>query len=400
MSRKLIKLPGAERVPVFAGPRGATADDVAEALAGIERTVTDLKSATDKRLSQLEHAGHDEAVRAALADRGGGLSGEFFTPADRAEREAFASFGRSGLRAAMSTDSNPDGGYLVPQTVEQNISRLARDANALRQLASNVTIEGNSYVKTVSLNGPNATWVSEREARSQTNGMQLAQLEFFIHELQAMPALTQTLIDDARVDIAAELSGEIVTAFSEKENVAFVSGDGVKKPRGILSYDTVANGSWAWGKLGFIKSGEASGFIASTTTASPADCLLDVIYGTKAAYRANAAWLMNSATASVVRKFKDPDGRFVWQDSIVAGQPATLLGYPVVVDEQMPAIAGGNFPIAFGDFRRGYVIVDRIGIRVLRDPYTSKPYVLFYTTKRVGGGVQDFAAIKLLKIAS
>jgi len=393
--------------PVFAAAQGdqPIMADLLVKVGEISAATTIFKDKFGKRLDGVESSLKEidaylaeQNSKAATARAFGGTSR--FT-LDDDERTAFAKFGRTGFNAAMTTDNNPDGGYLVPQTVEQNIARLARDANTLRKLATTVTIEGNSYVKTVSLNGPNATWVSEKEARAQTDGMKLSQLEFFIHELEAMPALTQTIIDDARVDVAAELSSEIVTAFSEKENVAFVSGDGVKKPRGILDYDTVANGSWAWGgKLGFIKSGDASGFIAASTSASPADCLIDTVYGLKAGYRANAAWLMSSATASVVRKFKAADGTYVWRDSVIAGQPATLLGYPVVIEENMPSLSGGNFPIAFGDFKRGYLVVDRIGIRVLRDPYTAKPYVLFYTTKRVGGGVQDFAAIKLLKIAS
>lgn len=394
MKRK-IKIPAQDRAPIFAAPR-ATAEDVVEALESIQETVETFKTDADKRIAQLEQAGREESVRAALAERGG-IGGEFPSATDRAEREAFAAFGR-GVRNAMSTDSNPDGGYLVPRTVEAEISRLARDVTPMRSLARVVTATSSAYVKTVSLNGPNARWVGEKESRNQTDGMKLSELEFPVHELQAMPAVTQTLIDDARSDVAGELSLEIATAFTEMENTAFVLGDGVRKPRGFLAYGAVANASWAWGKIGFFKSGVAAALTDGANNGI--DALYGIYYGLKAAYRANAVWLMNSQTALVVSKLKDENENYLWQPSIQLGQPPTLLGRPVVIDENMPGIEADSTPIAFGDFQRGYLIVDRVGIRVLRDPYSTKPYVLFYTTKRVGGGVQDFAAIKLLKIAS
>lgn len=393
MARKTIRIPAHERVPVFAAPR-ATADDVTAALEGLVSKVEEIHTDVDRRIAQLEQAGRDDAVRAALAERGG-IGGDILTASDRAEREAFAAFGR-GVRNAMSTDSNPDGGFLIPRTVEKEISRIARDATPMRSLARIVTTDTSSYVKCVSLNGPTANWVSEKETRNQTQGLKLSQLEFVVHELQAMPAVTQTLLDDSFADVAAELSIEIATAFAEMEDTSFVLGDGVKKPMGFLSSTKVANGSWAWGKLGFTKSGVAAALTDGTHNG--VDALYDLYYSLKATYRANATWLMNSSTANTVSKLKDENENYLWQPSIQIGQPATLLGRPVVIDENMPAIGAGEFPIAFGDFERGYLIVDRIGIRTLRDPYSTKPYVLFYTTKRVGGGVQDYAAIKLLKI--
>jgi len=393
--RRKIRIPAEARAPIFAAPR-ATADDVAEALAGIHATVQTFTSNTETRIAQLEQAGRDDAVRAALAERGG-IGGDILTPSDRAEREAFAAFGR-GLRNAMSTDSNPDGGFLIPRTVEKEIARIARDATPMRSLARVVTTDTSSYIKCVSLNGPTANWVSEKETRNQTQGLKLSQLEFVAHELQAMPAVTQTLLDDSFADVAAELSIEIATAFSEMEDTSFFLGDGVKKPMGFLSSTKVANGSWQWGKLGYTKSGVAAAL--TDETHNGVDALYDLYYSLKASYRANGTWIMNSSTANVVSKLKDGNDNYLWQPSIQLGAPPTLLGRPVVTDENMPAIGSGEFPVAFGDFERGYLIVDRIGIRTLRDPYSTKPYVLFYTTKRVGGGVQDYAAIKLLKIES
>jgi HK97 family phage major capsid protein len=201
------------------------------------------------------------------------------------------------------------------------------------------------------------------------------------------------------VDIAAWLADEVSIAFSEAEGTAFISGSGVNRPRGLLSYDTVADASYAWGKLGYVVSGVAAALTDSTNNGI--DALLNLVYAPKQGYRQNARFLMNRKTQSVVRKIKSKtEELYLWQPSVQAGQPATLAGYPIVDDDNMPDIAAGVFPIAFGDFQRGYLIVDRQGVRVLRDPFTNKPYVHFYTTKRVGGGVQNFEALKLLKIGT
>ncbi|MFA5900858.1 MAG: phage major capsid protein [Hyphomicrobium sp.] len=319
----------------------------------------------------------------------------------RAEREAFTAFARSGrIQAAMTTDSNPDGGYLVPTTIDRDVARLARDVSPMRRLARVIQVGGGQYEKLVSQNGTQAEWTTEKAARNETQGLKLAKLAPAIHELTAMPAVTQTLLDDATIDVASELSLEIANAFADKESQAFIAGDGVTCPYGILSYNFVANNSWAWGKIGYMPTGDASGFLAPTTSVSPADALVDLTYSLKASYRQNASWLMSGTTAAKVRKFKDANGAPIWTDSIQAGQPSMLLGFPVFLDENMPAVEAGKFPIAFGDFQRGYLILDRMGIRVMRDPYTARPYVRFYTTKRVGGTVVDFNAFKVLKVAS
>ncbi|TWG98117.1 HK97 family phage major capsid protein [Ochrobactrum sp. J50] len=196
------------------------------------------------------------------------------------------------------------------------------------------------------------------------------------------------------------LAEEVAIEFAEQEGAAFAHGDGINKPRGILAYDTVANASHAWGKIGFVASGKADGFVAATASANPADCLIDLYYALKSGYRNGASWLMSDATMNTVRKFKDAEGAYVWAPPSGPAQVATILGKPVHTDDNMPAVAANAFPVAFGDFGRAYLIVDRIGIRVLRDPYTAKPNVLFYTTKRVGGGVVNFEALKLLKVST
>ena len=211
-----------------------------------------------------------------------------------------------------------------------------------------------------------------------------------------MPAATATLLEDAVVDLDQWLSSEVEVAFAEQEGAAFITGDGTNKPKGFLDYDTIDEDSWAWGKIGYIATGADGAFAAS----NPSDTLIDTIYALKAGYRQNANWVVNRKTQAAIRKFKDADGNYLWQPPATPGARAMLMGFPLVEAEDMPDIAEDAFSMAFGDFARGYMIVDRAGVRVLRDPYSAKPYVLFYTTKRVGGGVQDFAAIKLLKFAA
>lgn len=384
---------------VFASAGAAQVQAQLDALIG---SVEAHKTSTCARVDSLEATLKELNAKLALASLGGSDSppahfgGDVLAGVSADERQRFVNCFR-----AMSTDSNPDGGYLVDRKIEQAIGRLAASATTFRGLARVVSIDGGDrFVKHHWQGRSEAKWVAERQPRTQTATPQLSETEIVVSELQAMPAATQRVIDDSRADLASELAQDIALAFAEAENAAFISGNGVNKPRGLLTYDTLADTSWTWGKLGFVKTGDGSGFVATSSTVSPADCLIDLVYRLKPSYRANARWLLNSNTAAVIRKWKDSEGRYIWTDSIIPGQPATLLGYPVVVDDAMPDVSGGAFPIAFGDFNRGYLIVDRIGIRVLRDPYSQKPYVLFYTTKRVGGGVMDFQAIKLIKVAS
>ncbi len=224
----------------------------------------------------------------------------------------------------------------------------------------------------------------------------LAELAFPTMEIYAMPSATQSLLDDSAVNIDEWLAEEIQVAFASQEGAAFVSGDGNNKPRGFLDYDKIDNGSWAWDKIGYVPTGNDGAFDAT----HPSDDLIDFIYTLKSEYRANAHWVMNRATQATIRKFKDTDGNYLWQPPERADLSPTLMNYPIAESEDMPDIDTDTFSIAFGDFGRGYLVVDRAGIRVLRDPFSAKPYVLFYTTKRVGGGVQDFDAIKLLKFGT
>ncbi len=324
--------------------------------------------------------------------------------AQREHKSAFETYVRRGESAglrqletkAWSVGSNPDGGYLVPVEIEQVIGARLTTISPIRSIAGQRTISGNVYKKPFMTSGPTVGWVGETDARPQTGTPTLDELSFPAMELYAMPAATAALLEDAAVNIDQWIAGEVEQVFAQQEGAAFVSGDGSNKPKGFLSYTTIANASWTWGDIGYIASGAAGAFPGS----NPSDVLIDLIYALKAGYRQNGAFVMNRKTQAAIRKFKDENGIYLWQPPAQAGGRASLLTFPVIEAEDMPDIAANSLSIAFGDFTRGYLVVDRAGVSVLRDPYTAKPYVLFYTTKRVGGGVQDFDAIKLLKFAA
>jgi HK97 family phage major capsid protein len=347
----------------------------------------------------------DEINAAVAAGKIGGAGNDGLNAEQREHAKAFDRFFRKGVenglrelevKAAASTSSDPDGGYVTPKQTEATIDRVLGTVSAMRQIARVISISAGTYKKLIGQGGATSGWVGEKESRSETNSPTLAALEFPAMELYANPAATQTLLDDASVNIEQWLADEVAIEFAEEEGTAFISGNGINKPRGILDYTTVANASYAWGKLGYIATGSAADF----DTEDSADELIDLTMALKQGYRQNARWLMNRTVQGKVRKFKDDQDNYLWQPGIQAGQPATLLGYPITDDDNMSDVGANAYPVAFGDFQRGYLIVDRSGIRVLRDPYTNKPYVMFYTTKRVGGGVQNFEAIKLLKCAS
>jgi len=316
-------------------------------------------------------------------------------------KAAFDGYMRSGesggLRAlegkALSVGSDPDGGYLVPDETETTVMRSLKDISPIRAIASIRQVSATTYKKPFSITGPGAGWVGEAGARPETTSPTLAELTFPTMELYAMPSATQSLLDDSAVNIDEWLGEEIRIAFAEQEGSAFVIGDGTNQPKGFLDYTKVDNSSWSHGNVGYIATGVAGGFDA----ANPSDNLIDLIYSAKSGYRGNGRWVMNRSTQAEIRKIKDADGNYIWQPGERAGVEPTLMNYRIVESEDMPDIGTDSYSIAFGDFQRGYLIVDRVGLRVLRDPYSAKPYVLFYTTKRVGGGIQDFDALKLLK---
>ena len=381
-----------------------------------------FKDANDERLAALEEKRGDDVLlrekidrideavsehkaavdRMAIQSQRPRLGGD--APAAPDERKAaFVRYMRAGdatavaeLEAkALNAGVDAEGGYLAPDVTERIISAAVKDISPIRQIASVREIGANTLKKPVSNGDAAAGWVGETGARAETTAPTLTAIDFPTMELYAMPAASQTLLDDAVVDIEQWLADEVQTEFAAQESTAFISGDGVNKPKGVLGYTISADASKGASELGYIATGVDGGFPAS----NPSDVLLDLIYTPKQAYRANGRFVLNRSVLAQLRKFKDADGNYLWQPSTLPGEPARLMGYPVTESEDMPDIALNSHSIAFGDFRRGYLIVDRVGVRVLRDPYSAKPYVLFYTTKRVGGGVQDFDAIKLLKFS-
>jgi HK97 family phage major capsid protein len=317
-------------------------------------------------------------------------------------KAAFESYIRHGdeqqLRAleekAFSIGSATDGGYLVPAETDTEIGRRLSVVSPIRALATVRQVSGAVLKKPMSLSGFASGWVAENAARPQTATPQLVEMNFPTMELYAMPAASAALLDDAAVDVESWISSEVDIAFGEQEGTAFVLGDGVNRPRGFMNYPHVAESTWSWGNIGYIATGVSGAFRAS----GPSDTLIDTIYALKAGHRQNATFVMNRKTQAEIRKFKDADGNYIWQPPAAVGQSASLVGFPVAEAEDMPDMAPSSAPIAFGNFSAGYLVVDRTGVRVLRDPYTAKPWVLFYTTKRVGGGVQNFEAIKLVKL--
>jgi HK97 family phage major capsid protein len=406
----------------------ASGGDVAAAFDDFMRSFEAFKSENDTRLGEIERRSADvltdqkvDRINSALTEqkrvldefvlRGrrpslGGVT-HIASGAELEHRSAFDTYVRSGESSglkrlegkalAVSTNAGADGGYLVPEETEREIGRRLANISPIRAIAGYRQVSSNVYRKPFLISGAATGWVGETAARdTPTASPTLAELAFPTVELYAMPAATQTLLDDAAVNIDEWIAAEVDTVFAEQEGTAFVSGNGTNKPRGFLDYDKVAETSWAWTKLGFIITGAAGEFPEE----NPSDPLVDLVYALKSGYRQNGTFVMNRRTQGEIRKLKDENGHYLWTPPAQAGAPATLMGFPVAEAEDMPNIASGSYSIAFGDFRRGYLVIDRQGVRVLRDPYSSKPYVLFYVTKRVGGGVQDFDAIKLLKFSA
>jgi HK97 family phage major capsid protein len=419
--------------PRVRGIVAARADaNVSASIAELNKTFAAFREANDARLTELEKGREDvvtnekvdrinadislltKAVEDAKATvdalRIGGGGGDAPSAEKKAHRDAFNKWFRRGaepesgmraleVKAELTTLSDPDGGYLVPETMETTIDRVLGTVSAIRSISRVIQTGGGGYKKLINQGGAASGWVSERAARTETATPTLAEIIINAGELYAEPAATQRVLDDSMINIEGWLADEVSIEFAEQEGASFVSGDGIEKPRGFLSYDKVANASYAWGKTGFVISGAAANFATPSTTVSPADAIIDLYYALKSGYRMGAQFVTSDAVLGTIRKFKDGDGTMLWAPP-TADMPATILGKPVVTDDNMPAVGAGTFPLAFGNFLRGYLITDVAGIRVLRDPYTSKGNVIFYTTKRVGGGIVNFEAIKLLKIAA
>ena len=319
-------------------------------------------------------------------------------PAGDAAFGAFLRGGAAGLEAkAMSGASDAAGGYAVPQEIDARIDAALKAVSPIRSIANVVKVGTSGYRKLVATGGFESGWAAETAARDETDTPVFNEVAPPMGDLYANPAASQAMLDDAMFDVESWLADEIAREFAAAEGAAFVSGNGTSKPKGFLAAPTsaAADGARAFGTLQYIVSGAAGAFAAN-----PEDRLIDLVQTLRAPYRQGAAWVMNSATLARIRKFKTSDGAFLWQPSLSAGQPATLLGYPVVEAEDMPDIAANSLSIAFGNFRAGYLVAERGETQVLRAPYSNKPFVHFYAVKRVGGMVSNSEAIKLLKFAA
>lgn len=365
-------------------------DELMNAFSDFQERHNDQYAVLQKQIDRIE----TEMNRPNL---GGGTSVDHSR--QRSElNKAFRIFAKNGDESrlnTLSTVSDPDGGYLVLPHRSPAMTMKLFDQSPIRRLARVETITmGDAFEEPRDSDDTEAEWVNETESRPAMTSPQLGLIRVPVEESYALIPVTQRLLDDAYYDIYGWLEGKMIDKFARQEGTACVSGDGVKKPMGFLSYavDSAGDSTRPWGTLQYVVSGAAS--------AITADSLIDLVYSLRAPYRRGAAWLMSSDTARVVSKLKDGNGDYLWRESLAAGTPNTLAGYPVEYSEDMPAVSAGNYPIAFGNWKLGYCIVDKLGIRFLRDPYTSKPNVLIYAYRRTGGGVMNSEAIKLLKVAA
>lgn len=341
----------------------------------------------------------DKANRAALRPvlAGGELAAEVKSAETQGFIDGYLRLGRETELKSLSIGSAADGGFAVPRQIDSEISRRLVKLSPVRAVSTVVRTSTSGFRRLISIGGTASGWVSETAARPDTTTSKLAEIVPPMGELYANPSATQAMLDDAAFDVEGWLAGEIATEFARAEGAAFINGSGTNQPRGFLQAGAAAqnDATRTFGTLQFIGSGNASGF-----DTAPEAKLIDMVFSLRASLRQGAVWMMNSSTMATVRKMKAPDGTFLWQAGIADGQPNRLLGYPVIEAEDMPDVAAGAFPIAFGNFKAGYLIAERSATTILRDPYTNKPYVQFYATRRVGGQVLDSDAIKLLKIST
>ncbi len=392
----------AGRGPGAPGAQGAERPDFRAALNGFLDDFRSFRAATLKKIDNQEE-------RLTMLDR---KTAPLVRPALAAPEhediaaphaKAFDAYLRTGdddaLRGlefeekAMSSAVAGDGGYLVDPVTSETIRGVLDTTASIRAVANVVNVEAGAYDVLVDRGDLETGWADEASAQTETGTPTIERISIPLHELSAMPKASQRLLDDSAFNIDAWLATRIAEKFARAEAAAFISGTGSGRPRGFLSHTIANNATWAWGEIGYVPSGVDGDF-------GSADALIDLVYALGATYRANAAFVMNSKTAGAVRRLKDNDGRFLWADGLAAGEPARLLGYPVLIAEDMPEIASAAPAIAFGDFHAGYTVAERPDIRVLRDPFSAKPNVLFYATKRVGGDVTDFAAIKVLRFSA
>ncbi|WP_150343436.1 phage major capsid protein [Enterobacter ludwigii] len=373
-----------KRLEAVEQEKGKLAGEV-ETLNGKLSELDELKSALEEELKQVKRPAGGPQSKAASE-----------------HKTAFIGFMRKGKddglreleRKALQVGVDEDGGYAVPEELDRTILNLLKDEVVMRQEATTITVGGANYKKLVNLGGTASGWVGETDARPETDASKLGQIEPFMGEIYGNPQATQTMLDDAFFNVEDWINSELAIEFAEQEEIAFTSGNGTKKPKGFLAYASTLDPdkTRAFGTLQHILSGAATGVTA--------DAIIKLVYTLRKVHRNGAKFMMNNNSLFAIRILKDSEGNYLWRPGLELGQPSSLAGYGVAENEQMPDIAADAKAIAFGNFKRGYTIVDRIGTRILRDPYTKKPFVGFYTTKRTGGMLVDSQAIKLLQIGT
>lgn len=373
-----------KRLEAVEQEKGKLAGEV-ETLNGKLSELDELKSALEEELKQVKRPAGGPQSKAASE-----------------HKTAFIGFMRKGKddglreleRKAMQVGVDEDGGYAVPEELDRTILNLLKDEVVMRQEATTITVGGANYKKLVNLGGTASGWVGETDARPETDASKLGQIEPFMGEIYGNPQATQTMLDDAFFNVEDWINSELAIEFAEQEEIAFTSGNGTKKPKGFLAYASTLDPdkTRTFGTLQHILSGAAAGVTA--------DAIIKLVYTLRKVHRNGAKFMMNNNSLFAIRILKDSEGNYLWRPGLELGQPSSLVGYGVAENEQMPDIAADAKAIAFGNFKRGYTIVDRIGTRILRDPYTKKPFVGFYTTKRTGGMLVDSQAIKLLQIGT
>ncbi|EPN6930087.1 phage major capsid protein [Citrobacter freundii] len=373
-----------KRLEAVEQEKGKLAGEV-ETLNGKLSELDELKSALEEELKQVKRPAGGPQSKAASE-----------------HKTAFIGFMRKGKddglreleRKALQVGVDEDGGYAVPEELDRTILNLLKDEVVMRQEATTITVGGANYKKLVNLGGTASGWVGETDDRPETDASKLGQIEPFMGEIYGNPQATQTMLDDAFFNVEDWINSELAIEFAEQEEIAFTSGNGTKKPKGFLAYASTLDPdkTRAFGTLQHILSGAAAGVTA--------DAIIKLVYTLRKVHRNGAKFMMNNNSLFAIRILKDSEGNYLWRPGLELGQPSSLAGYGVAENEQMPDIAADAKAIAFGNFKRGYTIVDRIGTRILRDPYTKKPFVGFYTTKRTGGMLVDSQAIKLLQIGT
>ncbi|MDO4952402.1 MAG: phage major capsid protein [Synergistaceae bacterium] len=382
---ELFKQKNDERLSAI--EKGADAGELKANLEALSAKMTELETAKGELEAKMNRQAKPEDEKQSL------------------DKKAFGLFLRKGADAvlrdeelkSLNTLIGADGGYLVPSEINRSIYEMELDANPMRQVCDVISVETEDVAFPVRTSGAAAQWVGETEPRGKTNAPALASVKPVFGEIMAYPEATQRMLDDAFLNVEAWLQAEIANAFAFKENAAFTAGDGSNKPKGILAYPTAAtaDATRAYGTFEHVTTGNAS-----TLGTNPGDGLIKLIAAVKAGYLANARWMMNANVLSAFRQVKDGQGNYIWRPGLEAGAPSTILGYPYVVNHDMADVAANALVVMFGDFRRAYKICDRVGLRVVRDELTNKPYVGFYATKRVGGMALDTQAVKMLKVSA